>query len=684
VATGQARVVRTGGRQALAGPGLVVVYALATWSRPHRSAMLAIALVMIVVSSLIWWRAEMVARRRAGTFVRWFGALASIAGSTAFAALDGGVASPAGAVLPASVIFFALITPLRQFLVIGVLACVCYWAVALFGGPAPPGYPVVYTLAFAGLSYRCLLHAGALISLRRRLAEVSRIDPLTGCLNRGGFDERLAGALADAQHSGRPVTLVLVDLDCFKQTNDAYGHQVGDQLLAWVGHTLTGRLAGRHAVGRSGGDEFAVLLYDAGPAEAAATVDVLRAAIDPVVPASIGYASFPDDAATLSQLRQRADAGTYRDKLSRPRRTASRAAADRVGAEVRLRRGVRVSGRERRRRSVADMGWVAMSNYTIGLLYTVFFTAGHPHRIPLFLCNAAGCVGGLVLVGSAGVLSRSRRILWFLIASALILFPLGAVVAMLDGGPRSALALGTLTPVPLIALGTPIRVAVPVLVGVALVYCGIGVGVGAVGGWYVTMQLVCMGGAAVVCAAQGRAAARQRRLLTIASRTDPLTGALNRRGLEERFAARLDAGSDDRLAALLILDLDGFKKLNDACGHAAGDALLCWVTETLREGVRADDTVARMGGDEFVVLLSPGSAPDYRALAERLRAKLREQTSASIGTAVLGVHGTDFAALYAHADAELYAEKHRRGAGRRYRGDGAETRAIAPEATVNR
>jgi diguanylate cyclase (GGDEF)-like protein len=680
MATGQVRVVRAGARLGLVGPGVTVVYALATWSGPHRPAILSVALVMIAVSALIWWGAEAVAYRRARPFVRWVGVVTSIAGSTAFAALDGGVASPAGAVLPASLIFFALITPPRRFVVIGALACACYWGVALFGGPSPPGYPAVYTLAFAGLSYLCLMHAGALTSLRRRLAEVSRIDPLTGCLNRGGFDEKLAEALADAQRSGQPVTLILVDLDCFKQTNDAYGHQVGDQLLAWVGHTLTGRLAARHAVGRSGGDEFAVLLYDAGPAEAATAVDVLRAAVDPVVPASIGYACFPDDAATLSQLRQTADAGTYRDKLSRPRRTASPAAVDRVRAEVHLRRGVRVSGRERRRRSVADMGWVAISNYTVGLLYAVVFTAGHPHRVPLLVCNAAGCAGGLMLVGGADALSRSRRVLWFLMASALTLFPLGAAVAMLDGGPRSALALGTLTPMPLIALGTPIEVAIPVLLGVALVYLGIGVGVGAAGGWYVIMQLVCMGGATVVCAAQGRAAARQRRLLTIASRTDPLTGALNRRGLEGRFAAHLDASCDDRLAALLILDLDGFKQLNDACGHAAGDALLCWVTATLRANVHADDTVARMGGDEFVVLLSPGSARDHRGLAERLRATLRARTSVSIGTAVLGAHGADFAALYAHADAELYVEKHRRGAGRRYRGDRAEIRA----AVINR
>ncbi|MDT4988275.1 MAG: hypothetical protein QOI74_2369, partial [Micromonosporaceae bacterium] len=428
------------------------------------------------------------------------------------------------------------------------------------------------------------------------------------------------------------------------------------------------------------GDEFAVLLYDAGPAEAATAVDALRAAVDPVVPASIGSACFPDDAQTLSRLRQIADAGTYRDKVSRPRRTASRAAVDRVRAEVHLRRGVRVSGRERRRRSVADMGWVAMSNYTVGFLYAVVFTAGHPHRVALLLCNAAGCAGGLMLVRGADPLSRSRRILWYLMASAVTLFPLGAVVAVLDGGPRSALALGTLTPMPLIALGTPIQVAVPVLVGVGLVYLGIGAGVGATGGWYTIMQLVCMGGATVVCAAQGRAAARQRRLLTIASRTDPLTGALNRRGLEERFAAHLDASCDDRMAALLILDLDGFKHVNDACGHTAGDALLCWVAATLRADVRPDDTVARMGGDEFVVLLSPNSARDYRGLAERLRAKLRARTSVSIGTAVLGVHGADFAALYAHADAELYVEKHQRGAGRRYRGDRVDIGA----AVVNR
>ncbi|MDP9819397.1 GGDEF domain-containing protein [Spirilliplanes yamanashiensis] len=647
-----AAAIRTGGRQGFAGPGLAMAYTLATWGGPHRPAMLAVSAAAMAVSGLLWWRADAVARSRARTPLRWAGALASLGCLAGVTHLSGGVAGPLGALLPVALIFFALITPPRGFLVIAATALALYWAVALLGEPVSLGYPLVYTLAFGGMSYLCLTHAGTLVSLRRRLATISRVDPLTGCLNRRGIEESLGAGLDEAARTGRPLAVLVADLDGFKGVNDTYGHQAGDDLLAWTARTVAAVAGEGATVGRTGGDEFAVVLPDTDGPAAAAVAGRLQEALAPVTPASVGYACHPADGAGLDELIRAADARTYHDKARRRSVPPTAEAVAVARAAAGRRRAVRVSRHERRLRSIADMGWMAATNFSIGLLYVAFFTAGAPHRGALAALSALGCASGLALVAAAPRLSRSRAALRVLMVIAVLLFPLGAAVAVLDGGAGSPLALGTLTPLPLIALGAPIRVAVPVLTGVGGLYVGIAVVGGAPSGWYVAANLLGMAGAAAVCAAQGRAAARQRRLLTQLSRTDALTGAVNRRGFEERFEAELRGGG---AVALLLLDLDGFKRLNDSLGHAAGDELLRWVAATLAANVRGSDLVGRLGGDEFVVLLTGHADP--AAAAHRLRAALAARTAVSVGTAVRGLHGADFDALYAHADAELYAQK---------------------------
>jgi diguanylate cyclase (GGDEF)-like protein len=143
------------------------------------------------------------------------------------------------------------------------------------------------------------------------------------------------------------------------------------------------------------------------------------------------------------------------------------------------------------------------------------------------------------------------------------------------------------------------------------------------------------------------------------SRTDPLTGCLNRRGFEERIDAELDQSiRSGRTSALVLLDLDNFKVVNDLHGHAAGDELLCWVVNAIRRTVRSMDTIGRLGGDEFAVLAPDLAESDALALAERLRNELSERIAVTTGVACFPVHGIDHDELQRHADSHLYEMKH--------------------------
>ncbi len=141
-------------------------------------------------------------------------------------------------------------------------------------------------------------------------------------------------------------------------------------------------------------------------------------------------------------------------------------------------------------------------------------------------------------------------------------------------------------------------------------------------------------------------------------------------GLIDGAAGRERAAADAALAAgplaLLLLDLDRFKEVNDTFGHPRGDELLAEVAARLRAAAREEDTVARLGGDEFAVLLPGGAEVNARAVAGAIRAALEApiavdgqpvQVGASIGVAQASAHGDDGATLLRRADVAMYAAK---------------------------
>jgi diguanylate cyclase (GGDEF)-like protein len=147
---------------------------------------------------------------------------------------------------------------------------------------------------------------------------------------------------------------------------------------------------------------------------------------------------------------------------------------------------------------------------------------------------------------------------------------------------------------------------------------------------------------------------------------DPLTGLANRALFHQRIAEAAARGAD---GAILLIDLDHFKAVNDGLGHHVGDALLVVAAERLRASVRPGDTVARLGGDEFAVLQPGGGRPAMAALSARITAALAVPAvidgseiaiRASVGGAVGSISDPDL--LLREADASMYAAKRRNAA----------------------
>lgn len=145
---------------------------------------------------------------------------------------------------------------------------------------------------------------------------------------------------------------------------------------------------------------------------------------------------------------------------------------------------------------------------------------------------------------------------------------------------------------------------------------------------------------------------------------DPLTGLLNRKALERR-AEELEgqAGLTGSPVAVVAVDLDGFKQVNDRLGHDAGDAVLREVAYAMRKGLRGFDLLYRVGGDEFLVLLPGGEAEDATRIAEELRAAVEEldgdcaDVTLSLGIASARGTDVDVRRLRAEADRALYTAK---------------------------
>jgi diguanylate cyclase (GGDEF)-like protein/PAS domain S-box-containing protein len=306
---------------------LGLIYVALTWEQPHR-LFLAALFVGASLSALGVYRLRrqmVLSPHRELLFLAW--TLSDFALIIAGTLVDGGTSCPLVIVLFLPVVFSAMSYPVRSVVIVSAASVMTYLGLALSEG----GTDMAYTVSFVFI----LLCTGVLSSWQaqnqnrqhRALAKASRTDPLTGCLNRRGFEERAVAELAAMRRTGRAGALVVLDIDKFKPVNDVFGHAAGDELLCWVVTTLQATIRGSDAIGRLGGDEFALVLPDIGADDTRELITRIGDALAERAPCSLGVALYPHDGDELETLTRQADNRLYGSRRGRYQREEAALAA---------------------------------------------------------------------------------------------------------------------------------------------------------------------------------------------------------------------------------------------------------------------------------------------------------------------------------------------------------------------
>ncbi len=457
------------------------------------------------------------------------------------------------------------------------------------------------TKLFAGQASLALQNAKA-----HRAAEVrADSDALTGLRNHGAFQREL-GSIVDAS-DGTPFATLLMDLDDFKIYNDTLGHPAGDLLLQRVAAAVTGAIREGDRAYRYGGDEFSVILAGADRTKAIEVANRIQAAVvalsdpgvRPQVGASIGIACYPADGRTKDDIVAAADRSMY---LVKPSGRGAEPGADHA--------------RDAYLSALNETALALMDHLDpTELLQTIMVRAaglvGVPHGF-IYVVDPDGSTlsvrGGLgVFDGFIGYSVKRGE------GASGTVWETGRPItvddydAFLERRPDLPMGrFGAIVAVPLTDDGRVVGVIGLASGSLERVFGGREV---AALERFAQLASIALANARLFDAAQRdldeRRTAEER--LARQALYDAGTGLPNRLLLMDRVRHALASGRIGEAGpiAVLIVDLDRFKVINESLGRSTGDILLGAVAERLQGSVRPADTVARFGGDEFGILLDP-------------------------------------------------------------------------------
>lgn len=551
--------------------------------------------------------------------------------------------------------------------------------------------PIMWTVGFSVYALRQ--------DRARAMVEVETYafsDPLTGLTNLRGLRRRALGLLSSRnERINRPAAILVIDIDGFRGANVLRGHHDGDRLLTSIADRLRAVGGALHTVGRTGSDEFMVLIENADQRKLSAIAQEYREAVITaganggqlgyVLDASVGTAISPQDGGTFDELVDVADRRMYEVKAEHEQRLIppidhSISADDEESSTLTPKRAEAVTTRQNQlsRRFSWRTKPVQVKYVTASWTLSTVFVA-----IALTMPDAeVSNVGAVVtLVTFALVMTAVRYFLppstktWQQVIDVFVANAAIASMMYWTGGAGSPALPVTLLVLIYVGWFMPLRWILPLtLLGGLTILSPL---------FYqdfadlpLVEQTATIGGILVGAALSSIMfynhfyLVRAQELSAHLESIDPRTGLRNRREFDRRLDLEIDLlgyGDLDALA-IVMLDLGDFKRVSSRHGRAAADQVLRAVADALETVSRGDDCVARLGGDEFAIILPGVNADTARTLAQRFVRAVTDRVETeqfaadanlvpSAGFALYGMHGRTSDDLVAAADVALTTAK---------------------------